>query len=573
MEAGRPTDDLQRQVLQNTLHEITTRQEDATDCCVICLESITEVCEAIPCEHRNFDYLCLLSWLEQSPKCPLCKAVISQVRHALDEPVAKTYTVPRPVPKAQNQQPETRNYAPAYIRRHHLTPRRRPYPRRSRYETSTLNPSDEIARRRDVYSHNRYSKHVGSNRLSRYRELTPAAFCADTELVSRARMWIRRELHVFSFLAPDANDTESQPGDRRRANNAEFLLEYIVAVLKSVDIMGSAGQAEDMISDFLGRDNTRLFLHELRAWLRSPYTKLSDWDRAVQYDVSTISPRNETRDDSMGGASQAKAEQGRNCDSHRRQGDFYRPGGRSQRARVLIYNDHDISSHLISSLAAFKMPTISITVISDPVCPWCYIGALRLSRAMRLYHKTVSSTDTILTKWHAYQLDPNATAQSLASKMASRWGTDKVPSVKARLAGFAKREGFEFNFDSTIGNTRDAHRLEKLARQYGLEREVAMEIMRMYFEDGGDIASKEDLVDAAERAGVGRRRAREWLEGDYGGDEVDAEVQEMQRMNVTGVPRYIINDKFVVDGADDVAEFLQHLVMAREEALTEPADL
>ncbi|KAG8670082.1 hypothetical protein FPOAC1_009485 [Fusarium poae] len=294
MEVVQPADDLQRQVLQSTLNEIATRQEeDLTDCCVICLESITEVCEAIPCHHRNFDYICLLSWLEQSPKCPLCKAVVSQVRHALDEPVAKTYIVPRPAPEPEKQQPDHRPYAPSTIRRQ-LPPRRRPYARRSRYETPNLSPSDEIARRRDVYRHNRYSKHVGTNRLSRYRELTPAVFCADSELVSRARMWVRRELQVFPFLSPDAGETELRPRpnaprntvEQRRANNAEFLLEYIIAVLKSVDIMGSAGQAEEMISDYLGRDNTRLFLHELRAWLRSPYTKLADWDRAVQYETS-----------------------------------------------------------------------------------------------------------------------------------------------------------------------------------------------------------------------------------------------------------------------------------------------
>ncbi|KAI8673539.1 RING-type domain-containing protein [Fusarium keratoplasticum] len=260
MEADQSSDDLERQVLQSTLAEIATTQEDAVECCVICLEGITEACEVVPCQHRNFDYLCLLSWLEQTPKCPLCKATISQVRHALDEPVPKTYVVPKSSPKPQNQRSDARPYSLYSVRRN--LPRRRRYSR-SRYETPP-NPSDEIARRRDVYRYNRYSKHVGSNRLSRYRELTPAVFCADAELVSRARMWIRRELQVFSFLAPDNEEPQSGDGnartavDRRRANNAEFLLEYIIAVLKSVDIMGSAGQAENMISEFLGRDSTRL---------------------------------------------------------------------------------------------------------------------------------------------------------------------------------------------------------------------------------------------------------------------------------------------------------------------------
>jgi hypothetical protein len=137
---------------------------------------------------------------------------------------------------------------------------------------------EALLQRRHIYRNKLYSLHVGTNRLSRFRDLTPALFTSDTELVSRARKWIRRELYVFEFLNPD-----NASGSDRRANNAEFLLEYIVAILKTVDIQGSGGQAEEMLKDFLGRENTVLFLHELRAWLRSPYLNLEDWDRHVQY--------------------------------------------------------------------------------------------------------------------------------------------------------------------------------------------------------------------------------------------------------------------------------------------------
>ena len=95
-------------------------------------------------------------------------------------------------------------------------------------------------------------------------------------------MFIRRELRVFEFLNADRNQC-SDPAVARRARNAEFLLEYIVAILKTVDIKGSEGQAEEMLQEFLGRDNARLFLHELGSWLRSPYMSLENWDRAVQY--------------------------------------------------------------------------------------------------------------------------------------------------------------------------------------------------------------------------------------------------------------------------------------------------
>lgn len=99
---------------------------------------------------------------------------------------------------------------------------------------------------------------------------------------------IRRELQVFEFLRTDGSEAEEVT---RRANNAEFLLEYVIAILKSVDVKGSGGQAEDMLQEFLGREHTRLFLHELRAWLRSPYTSLEDWDRHVQYNEATATTR------------------------------------------------------------------------------------------------------------------------------------------------------------------------------------------------------------------------------------------------------------------------------------------
>jgi hypothetical protein len=94
-------------------------------------------------------------------------------------------------------------------------------------------------------------------------------------------MWIRRELRVFSFLNADPTDTPAQAATT--TSNAEFLLAYIISILKAMDIKASDGKAEDLLQEFLGRENARLFLHELNAWLRSPFTKLEDWDQQVQY--------------------------------------------------------------------------------------------------------------------------------------------------------------------------------------------------------------------------------------------------------------------------------------------------
>lgn len=269
--------------------------------CVICTDTITDPCEVRPCAHRPFDYLCVATWLFSDARCPVCRtAVDSLVRDSTGEALtdfqAPTPTLNLHPPSSFSSHPrQPRPRAPL---------RRRPRGQcRSRY-AAPEEPSAALRRRQEVYLHGRYSKHVGSNRLSRYRELTPALFREDEQLVSRARMWIRRELQVFSFLRPDASnggggggDDDQDAASRRRHQNAEFLLEYVVAILKSVDLAGSAGEAENMLSEFLGRDNTRLFLHELRAWLRSPFTKLEDWDRAVQYEVEGSSGPSRREDD------------------------------------------------------------------------------------------------------------------------------------------------------------------------------------------------------------------------------------------------------------------------------------
>lgn len=219
------------------------------------------------------------------------------------------------------------------------------------------------------------------------------------------------------------------------------------------------------------------------------------------------------------------------------------------------------------------MAKISIVAISDNVCPHCYIGHRRLQRAISLYRKTIPNArnDTITTTWQAYQLDattPVGVSQPLTARITSRWGEARVPEMKEKLFKQGMKEGMLFNFDNRIGNTRDSHRVVVLAREKGddVQNSVVEEIMRMYFEEGGDITSHEDLLKAAVRGGLDEQETREWLESDGGGDEVDREVKEARDMGVVGVPKFIINGKFVVDGAHEVPAFLEQLALAKEEA-------
>ncbi|KAJ3475093.1 hypothetical protein NLG97_g9579 [Lecanicillium saksenae] len=98
--------------------------------------------------------------------------------------------------------------------------------------------------------------------------------------------------------------------------------------------MGSMGAARDMLADFLGQAHARLFLHELRAWLRSPYTRLEDWDRVVQYPTAEQQQQDEEREERRRSDHRRPDEQSgessrdrRSRETSRQKGDYYRPGG------------------------------------------------------------------------------------------------------------------------------------------------------------------------------------------------------------------------------------------------------
>ncbi|KAL9634577.1 MAG: hypothetical protein Q9204_002942 [Flavoplaca sp. TL-2023a] len=235
--------------------------EEASQPCVICLQTISEQALCKPCKTGvlSVDY----GWLSSQGR----KSYVFPHQDNQKDAVALTAS-----------DTSTHSDRHTRARRGYTRPRRLPRPSRP-----PLSPNAALRRRRQVYAQKLYSLHVGTNRLSRFRDLSPQLFCRDEELLRRARKWIRRELQVFDFLTIDGQEEE---GIMRRPNNAEFLLEYIIAILKTVDVKGNGGQAEDMLQEFLGRENTQLFLHELKAWLRSPYISLEDWDRHVQYDES-----------------------------------------------------------------------------------------------------------------------------------------------------------------------------------------------------------------------------------------------------------------------------------------------
>ncbi|CUS10390.1 unnamed protein product [Tuber aestivum] len=234
--------------------------EAEASACVVCQEAISEKAVASPCGHE-YDYVCILTWMEVKPLCPLCKVVIeSRVSMICGLRGGGEYEL---IQTQHNAPAEPTPSKP--ILYSSASTHRRPYrPRRPR---SPPPPSSTILTRRHIYKHALRSSHVGANRLSNHRNFTPATFLASEHLQSRARAFIRRELTTFAFLA----------------DNAEFVLEYVIAILKSVDLKSASGAAEDMLAEFLGRRNAGVFVHEVNAFLRSPYERAEEFDRWAQY--------------------------------------------------------------------------------------------------------------------------------------------------------------------------------------------------------------------------------------------------------------------------------------------------
>ncbi|KID99656.1 DSBA oxidoreductase, partial [Metarhizium majus ARSEF 297] len=168
--------------------------------------------------------------------------------------------------------------------------------------------------------------------------------------------------------------------------------------------------------------------------------------------------------------------------------------------------------------------TIFITIISDTVCPSA-TSAVPVSPApSRSTEKTVpgGSSSTFKIRWHTCRLDVNPSAESVlvTDAVAKKFDANRLVAKRERMSQLGAQEGFTFTFTGRIGNTRDSHRVIQLGRTKGAEVEdrAAMAAMEMFFTEGGDFTSWDDLAGGAETAGIEAAETKAWLEGGGGGE-------------------------------------------------------
>ncbi|KAK3376756.1 DSBA-like thioredoxin domain-containing protein [Lasiosphaeria ovina] len=216
------------------------------------------------------------------------------------------------------------------------------------------------------------------------------------------------------------------------------------------------------------------------------------------------------------------------------------------------------------------MTNFNIDVVSDAICPWCYLGKKRLERAIEAYKNDIAggANDTFTIAWHPFYLDPTLPNVGISAKvhLVNKLGPERMAMAHARLTALGEAEGIHFTFNGKIGNTRDSHRLVQLAKTKSneIENKLVAELFKSQFEEDGDITSHDMLIAAGEKAGLENSEIKDWLENGKGGDAVDREVEKAYRAGVSGVPNFTINGKYEISGAQDVETFIESFVRAKK---------
>ena len=193
---------------------------------------------------------------------------------------------------------------------------------------------------------------------------------------------------------------------------------------------------------------------------------------------------------------------------------------------------------------------MQIDVISDTVCPWCFIGKRRLARALAMRPQIVFDV-----KWRPYRLDPTIPKGGADRKayMRAKFGEDpmKIVEMHKLIAQEGAKEGIEFDFAaiSRRPDTLDSHRLIRWAEAAGVQDEVVERLFIAYFENGEDIGNIRVLADIADLCGMDGVEAAQMLESDTDTALVEREDQIAHEMGVTGVPAMIFGNKLAVSGA------------------------
>jgi predicted DsbA family dithiol-disulfide isomerase len=200
---------------------------------------------------------------------------------------------------------------------------------------------------------------------------------------------------------------------------------------------------------------------------------------------------------------------------------------------------------------------MQIDIVSDTVCPWCFIGKRRLEKALVLRPDI-----TFDIRWRAYRLDPSIPAKGVDRKqyMEAKFGNNpNRQAMQDALLKAGESEGiaFAFNRIARSPNTLDSHRLIRWAASAGVQNEIVERLFEAYFEDGRDIGNPDVLTEIASDAGMDSATVADLLEQGTDRELIENEDALAHRLGISGVPTFIFENKYMVSGAHDPEQLVK----------------
>lgn len=193
--------------------------------------------------------------------------------------------------------------------------------------------------------------------------------------------------------------------------------------------------------------------------------------------------------------------------------------------------------------------SLQIDVVSDVVCPWCYIGKHRLERALMLVQDV-----PVEVNWRPFFLNLWVPREGMSREdyLVTKFGSvEAYKGIASRVKEAAAEEGLQYNPErmQRQPNTLDCHRLIHWAGASGAASAMKQKLMELYFRDGGDLTQRDVLVQAAADVGLDANEIRERLGTDADADLVSAQAAEASGMGISSVPTYVFARQYAVSGA------------------------
>lgn len=205
-----------------------------------------------------------------------------------------------------------------------------------------------------------------------------------------------------------------------------------------------------------------------------------------------------------------------------------------------------------------------IDIVSDVICPWCYIGKRRLERAL-----VMAPQPEIQITWRPFQLNPDMPPEGMdrGAYLIAKFGAAKGGSMYDRVRTAGAEDGIAFAFDriKRTPNTIKPHRLIRWASNAGLQDALVEALFQAYFLAGEDLSDDATLIRIAHGAGCDADAVASYLASDADAEQIRSEDAFARQAGINGVPCFIVDHKFAISGAQPPEAFIEVFDLAKRE--------